>query len=72
MKFKNLRFPEFPAVSSLKMLKPGANQSEYRMKKFRELFDQLLIYAQQYHQISEQLMKMLYMFLISKATPFKK
>lgn len=40
------------------------------MAKFKELFDQILLYAQQYQaEMSAQLMKMLYMFLLSKSKP---
>jgi len=43
------------------------------MDKFRELFDQVLLYAQQYQaEMSVQLMKMLYMFLLQKAKPLAK
>lgn len=40
MKFKNLRFPEFPANSMFKLNKAKANEA--RMQKFRELFEQIL------------------------------
>ena len=67
MKFKNLKFPDFPKISSFKPL-TGGKAIEFRMHKFRELFEQILLYAQQYQQeISVLLMKMLYMFLLSKA-----
>ena len=46
MKCKNLKFPEFPANSMFKLNSSKAN--EIRMLKFRELFDQILLYAQQY------------------------
>jgi hypothetical protein len=37
MKFKNLKFPEFPANSKFKLGNAKANEA--RMQKFRELFD---------------------------------
>ena len=66
MKFKNLKFPEFPEGAKFK-------QPQQKMDKFRELFDQVLLYAQQYQaEMSVQLMKMLYMFLLQKAKPLAK
>jgi hypothetical protein len=43
MKFKNLKFPEFPSVSKFKL--NSAKSNEIRMKKFMELFDIILLYA---------------------------
>lgn len=43
MKFRNLKFPEFPASSTFKLKTTKVN--EIRMQKFRELFDQILLYA---------------------------
>ena len=43
MKFRNLKFPEFPEGTKLKSMDPNT-----RMKKFSEVFDQILLYAQQY------------------------
>lgn len=42
MKFKNLRFPDFPKQSTFKT---AAKANEHRMAKFRELFSQILLYA---------------------------
>jgi hypothetical protein len=63
MKFRNLKFPEFPEGPKYKSMDPNI-----RMKKFGEVFDQILLYAQQYQaEMSAQLMKMIYTFLMSKA-----
>jgi hypothetical protein len=40
MKFRNLKFPEFPEGTKLKSMDPNT-----RMKKFGEVFDQILLYA---------------------------
>ncbi len=68
MKFRNLKFPEYPEGTKFKNM-----DSSTRMKKFGEIFDQILLYAQQYQaEMSAQLMKMIYTFLMSKAKLIKK
>ena len=59
-KFKNLEFPEFPSRFQIR------NKHETRLKKFQELFDQLLNYAIKFPELKKRLLKMLYIFLIAE------